>query len=534
MEELCKKYRLLSDEQGIVRVPFLIKGRLVVPPEVSRVELEAAFAGQPPHAAYARLPGAQVIRQRVIDRRTLRYTADYAYQVLPLIRPQDLIETDIDKLARGLYALSVAEILQYLEAVSQVLEKNAAVIDRVRELCRRTSELPDLYLDGDFATLAGGLSLGRAESLIDNELSIWHIPGRQFLEGWVEVPSEVIPGLVPLMALGLPGDSPAPLPPGAKSSIRAMPTRQLHISAGNVPEIPIVSAVRMVLTKSAGVVKCPAEATLPGAMLGLAAVAAAPDHPITQNLSIVYWPGGDESIENELFMPGAFDRIAVWGSPDTIQSVQARAAFTKTLYFNPRYGVSLIGREAFGGDLGPVVSAAAMDVMIYNQQACTSSHVQYVEGTEEQVCAYAERLVERLNQWDQLTPPFIPPATRGQIKQLKRGKYARAQWLTNAQADEYTSGVVIMPGEFDILEHPMCRLAVIRRVDDLNAALPYLHAGVSMAGVYPEERRLALRDFIAARGVSTVLPLGQCGSVFPGMPHDGMMVLNQLVDWKVA
>jgi hypothetical protein len=233
-------------------------------------------------------------------------------------------------------------------------------------------------------------------------------------------------------------------------------------------------------------------------------------------------------------MPGAFDRIAVWGSPETIQSVQARAIFTKTLCFNPRYGVSLIGQEAFAGDLAPVVFAAAMDVMIYNQQACTSSHVQYVEGTEEQVRAYGERLVQTLNEWDQLAPPFILPAARGQVKQLRRGKYARAQWLTNAQADEFSSGVVIMPGEFDILEHPMCRLAVIRRVDSLQAVLPYLHAGVSMAGVYPEERRLALRDSIAARGVSSVLPLGQCGSVFAGMPHDGMMVLNQLVDWKVA
>jgi hypothetical protein len=534
MDELCRRHHVLFDDQGIVRVPFLVKGRLVVPPEINRSEIEAAFAGQPPQTAHARVREAQVIRQRVVDRTTLRYTSDYVYQVMPPVNPRELIETDIDKLAGGLYALPVPETFRYLESVSHTLEKNTAVIEGIRELFRRTSELPDLYLDGDFAALANGLSLSLAESLIDNELSIWHIPGRRFLEGWVEVPADIIPGLVPLLAQSLPGAASALPTPSAKACLRAMPTRQLHIAAGNVPEIPIVSAVRMVLTKSAGVVKCPAEATLPGAMLAVAAVAAEPDHPITQNLSIVYWPGGDESVENELFMPGAFDRIAVWGSPETIQSVQSRAAFTKTLYFNPRYGVSLIGHEAFASDLAPVVFAAAMDVMIYNQQACTSSHVQYVEGTEEQVRAYAERLVAMLNQWDQLTPTFIPPATRGQLKQLRRGKYARAQWLTNVQADEFTSGVVIMPGEFDILEHPMCRLAVIRRVDSLSAALPYLHAGVSMAGVYPEERRLALRDSIAARGVSSVLPLGQCGSVFAGMPHDGMMVLNQLVDWKVA
>ena len=41
-----------------------------------------------------------------------------------------------------------------------------------------------------------------------------------------------------------------------------------------------------------------------------------------------------------------------------------------------------------------------------------------------------------------------------------------------------------------------------------------------------------MRDRILARGVSSVLPLGRCERVYPGMPHDGMLVLNELVDWK--
>lgn len=80
----------------------------------------------------------------------------------------------------------------------------------------------------------------------------------------------------------------------------------------------------------------------------------------------------------------------------------------------------------------------------------------------------------------------------------------------------------------------MCRLAVVRPVADLRDALAYLHEGVSTVGVYPETRRLALRDAIAARGVSSILPLGQCERVFPAAPHDGMLVLSELVDWKVG
>ena len=36
MEELCKPYGLLEDIGGIIRVPFLVKGRLVAPPTVTR------------------------------------------------------------------------------------------------------------------------------------------------------------------------------------------------------------------------------------------------------------------------------------------------------------------------------------------------------------------------------------------------------------------------------------------------------------------------------------------------------------------
>jgi len=62
--------------------------------------------------------------------------------------------------------------------------------------------------------------------------------------------------------------------------------------------------------------------------------------------------------------------------------------------------------------------------------------------------------------------------------------------------------------------------------------LKYIHPGISTVGVYPEERRLNLRDMISAKGASNVLRWGIAREIFAGMPHDGMLVLSQLVDWK--
>ena len=313
-----------------------------------------------------------------------------------------------------------------------------------------------------------------------------------------------------------------------------MPTRQLHITAGNAPEIPLLSATRMILSKSVGVIKSPADAVLSGALLALGAAAALPEHPFTRNLSVVYWHGGDESIEQTLFAPNAFDRIVVWGSPEAVTSVQARAIYTKVISLNPRYGVSMLGSEVFTGDLRQVASLAACDALIYNQKACTASQLQYVEGSLAQVQEYAACLQQALQAWDEALPPFHLPGARGKLKRMRRGKYAQSEWLINSTGGEFSSGVLVMPGEFDILDHPMSRLVVVRPVERLQDALRYLHAGVSTVGVYPEKHRLELRDAILARGVSSVLPLGQCENYFPAAPQDGMMILNQLVDWKVS
>jgi hypothetical protein len=532
MESLCQEHSLLTDQDGLIRVPFLIKGRLALPPEIDRRQVDAAFSGLPEGTTYVRLPGAQALRQPLIDPVLLQPSGAYQYQLLPAFHPAELIETGFDRLLAGPYSLSVADILEYLSLIAWQLRNHWSTVERVRDLSVRSSLLPRAYLDGAFAALLSDLDPAAGLKMIDRELSAWGLPGSRFLDGWVEAPGEALPGQAPLLAQGLPGAALCPPRPMARTLIRAMPTRQLHITAGNVPQAPLISALRLILTKSAGVIKLPSEASLPGTLLALAAYAAAPNHPLTQHLSVVYWPGGDESIERLLLAPGAFDRIVVWGAPEAVASLQSRAGFTRLVSFNPRYGVSLIGREAFADGLEAVAFLGAQDVLIYNQKACNASLVHYIEAGFEPACEYARRLQAALAEWDAAVPQAVLPTQRGQLKRLRRGKYSRAEWLLNLQAGEYASGVVVIPEEFDLLDHPMARLVVVRPVARLEDALPYLHAGVAMAGVYPEHRRLALLDAIAARGVSSIFPLGQCERVFAGMPQDGMLVLSQLVDWK--
>ncbi|MDD4923929.1 MAG: acyl-CoA reductase [Dehalococcoidales bacterium] len=500
---------MLTIEDGIIRIPFLVKGKLIIPPQIDRKQIEMAFGYSDTDTSYVKLTGAQVIREPLIDRKNMKYTEDYIYQLMPEIPAEALIENDIDKLADALYSLPVDEILDYLDKILDYLCKNRKLVSQAAGLYGKTSEYPDTMLDKWFASMTEILNRKAARRMIDAELSYNDKPGSDFLNGWVKVEGET-------------------------ACIRAMPTRQLHITAGNVPEVPIISALRAVLTKSAAVIKLPGGAIIPGALVAIATHEAAPDHPLTQNLSLVYWHGGDENIENILFAPGAFDRIIVWGGPAAIAAVQSKTPFTKTISLNPRYGVSLIGSEAFSGKLQDTVDRALTDVLAYNQKACISSLLHYVEGTEEQANEYAVALQQALKRYGDKTPNFTSPEASGQVKRMKRGRYANAKWYLNYDNEAFVSGAVVISGEFDILDHPTSQLVVVRPVAKLDDALKYIHQNVSTVGVYPKERRLELKDRILARGVSSVLPLGQCERVFAGMPHDGMMILNQLVDWKVG
>lgn len=527
MEGLCLTGRLLLNSGGLVRVPFLVKGRLAAPPAMTIAEVVQAFE-ETGGLDYVKLPQAQLLRLPVIDRASLRYSDQYLYYVMPALRAEDLIEDDYDALA-SLYSLPVAEILDYIGALYGELCRNSALCGRVRDVMNLTSEIPEKMLSMWFKNLGVLFDTREARAMIDAELSLWQQPGGSFLDGWVEVPGRIMAG-TGLDEAGRPAQGGAP----PVTRLRAMPTRQLHITAGNAPGVPVISALRAMLVKSAAAVKMPSEALLPGALLALAAAAARPQHPVTHHLSLAYWQGGDRQIEERLFQPGAFERVVVWGSPETVRSVTSRALYTQVVVLNPRYGVSLVGREAFS-DLPAAAGRAVRDSLIDNQQSCSAALVHYVEGSLDDARLYAEAVRRELEKWDIRLPHFIRPETRGRIRRLQRGRYSLADWFINHDAGgEYSSGAVVVEGEFDLLEHPRSRLLVVRPVDNLSSALSYLHPGVSVAGVYPRQRRLELADRMLARGLSGVLPLGECDRLFAGMPHDGMAVLSRLVDWKFS
>ncbi len=536
---LLKEHRLFVDDGGVVRVPHLIRGRLVPPPDVPRARVVAAVNAAGPDAGYVRMDGdgAQVLVERYVEKGQV--TERRRYLLLPDIDPLELVDFDLDQLVTGPYAVPFDEVLALLDRLGEVLIGSPDAIAEVVETMRATAPYPDAMLDTELTGFAAAVDTSVLRTVVDRELGAYGRPGSEFLDGWVTLPGEALPEpFAPLSAevagrLGVPHhrDEPAPY------AVRAMPTRQLHITAGNAPLVPALSALRLLVTKGAGVVKLPSQAVLPTALLATAlSVAGGRRHPLLTHLSVGYWPGGDPGVEAALFAPDAFDRIVVWGDVAAVASVRQRAPFTRVVSFDPRYGVSILDVSgASASALADVAARAAADVCLHDQKACDSSHLQYVLGSRDEVQRYADALSEALATWDATAPPVPLPGQAGHLMRLRRGRLAGARWrpdpLDSPAGATPASTVVVSEAAFDVLDHPFARFAVIRPVPTVQDATAALSRHVATVGVWPEALRLSIRDPAAARGVAHVVPLGRSEHALPGAPHDGMLVLSQLVEW---
>jgi acyl-CoA reductase LuxC len=512
---------LLRHDAGVVRVPVLVRGRLVVP-----------GAG-----------GVLEIREPTLDRATMRADGGARRLVLPRIAAADLLYADPGAVRARLAAVPFAALCDWLDTAAEHLEPEGPLGARIRALVATTSDLADCFLDAGLRLNATMLRGFAVREVVDRELAVEGQPGSRFLDEWVPADAPVWDGPTASLRAAL-VSAPVVSPP----RLRAFPTLQIHVTAGNAPVVATASALRLLAARGGGVVKLPSGSILPGAALAVALHAAAEAHPAAQPvldaLSLVYWTGGDAAVEQPLFDPAVFDRVVVWGAPDAVERVSALAAGAiRTLVFNPRYGVSLIGRESLGDDatLRATARLAAADVLVWNQRACIASLVHYVESDDAEppdggvADRWASALAEALAEADRLAPAAPSPAALGQIQRMRRGSLigARWHWIGGAGRDA-RAAVVVAPGPFDLSAHPLSRLVVVRRVACLDEAIGLLHRGISTAGVHPESRRLALRDAVAARGVSSIVPLGHAERAFAGMPHDGMRVLSELVEWTTA
>ncbi len=91
-------------------------------------------------------------------------------------------------------------------------------------------------------------------------------------------------------------------------------------------------------------------------------------------------------------------------------------------------------------------------------------------------------------------------------------------------------GLVILSEE-PVDFHPSNKTANVVHVRSLEDAVRYVNVATQTIGIYPRERRKALRDRLASAGAQRVVELGRNGKPLMGAPHDAMYPLQRFVHW---
>jgi hypothetical protein len=397
------------------------------------------------------------------------------------------------------------EIMDLLVATGDRMTRDPdGTLAHACEEMKRTSPLDAGVLERDYAGLGAHLNRASMEAMVHHELG-----GADVLDGW----RELVTGY------------------GQKARVRAFPPRLVHILAGNAPGVSVLSVVRGALVKGVHLLKLPSNDLFTATAVLKTMAAVAPNHPLVRSFSAVYWRGGDTAVESHLLRPQYFDKLVAWGGEAALRSAKNYIGpGFELVAFDPKTSISFIGREAFASEatLAEVARLAGDDSTPYNQGACVSSRIQYVEGTPEQIDRYCVLLQQQLGV-QRAQCAAIGQAVTGELRE-------QIEVLQDLEPDyrvwgKFDGRGIVIRSEEPVDFYPDRKVVNVVPVPSLQHAVRYANVATQTVGVFPGSRKVEVRDALVSAGVQRVVTLGKALGPGPGLPHDGFYPLHRFVRW---
>jgi hypothetical protein len=433
----------------------------------------------------------------------------------------DLVLGDTARM-RDLHDTPMAEIVDLLSELGKrlSLDDNPLMLESF-ELALKAGGLAEPILRGVYDALPQMFDAQAMTRLVDKTIGVTYI------DGWV--PSG--------------GDY-------NSVSIRAVGTRQLHITAGNVPVVAAMTLARAGLTKSDILIKSPSNDPLTANAIARTLIDLAPDHPLTRHIAVAYWKGGDDYMDSQIIRTSRIDKITAWGGMSSVKHIQKFLTPGIDLTaLNPKYSMSLIGRETFDSEATMDEAAIGLATLagFYNQTACANTRIVYVESdTDEDGIEKVVELGRKMVVAYADLPPLlsVPFVERNRELEAEMDAILDQDDFYHVEGDTLNGGFIVSRFNdrvefFDKLNN---RVVNFVPVDHLTDVLKWCDDTAQTVGLYPESRRAELRDVFALAGVQRLVSLegGDAMTVYanshhmpPGSPHDGIEPMRRSVRWVV-
>ncbi|OLS26013.1 MAG: hypothetical protein HeimC3_12870 [Candidatus Heimdallarchaeota archaeon LC_3] len=408
---------------------------------------------------------------------------------------------------RDIHELLLSEIINFLVKVGHALNIDSnKYLQRAIDLSIDASNLTEPIIKSSYYMLQELFSIPSLTGMI-------RPVGYEYMDGWVKRPTSF-----------------------GEASIKAVGVRTLHIPAGNVPAISALSIINGALTKGDTLIKLPSNDPVTGWAILRTMIDVDPNHPVTKHMSVAYWKGGDTVVEKELINSTRIEKIVAWGGHNSIAHIKSLIGPGIDLVtLDPKFSISVITKEAFMQDnWNRAARRAAQDVGYFNQDACLSSKVIYVETDPEKAMTFGKMVYNYLTS-DSLELSSKPKSYPLALKQeLDSIRYLDEFEVYGGDQGE---GAVIVSKEYlskvDFANRLCSKTVNIVPIESISDMLPEINVTTQTIGIYPESVKMNYRDDFIRAGAQRIVTLGGAAKGMIGMPQDGLELARRMVKWVV-
>jgi Acyl-CoA reductase (LuxC) len=414
-----------------------------------------------------------------------------------------------------LHVLRFSEILDYLEELGARLDlKTNTYLQTALQGSYFTAPTTPPIIEYTYKTLHRMFAREVVREMAQNAVGI------DYLEGWV----------------------PTKLSDGRTASVRAFGSRQLHIVAGNAPQVSAMTIIRNAISRSDSIIKTPSNDPFTALAIAHTMCDMAPDHPLTRHLSVAYWKGGDQVLEDRLYQPHNVEKIVAWGGLSSVRHVTKYIQpGLELIALDPKRSISVIGGEVFDSEesMRDAAQKLAIDFGVVNQVGCVCSRTAFVlsgvddEGLEKlkQFGDYTYEAMCALPKHMSTAPRAVNPELKANIEAIR----VQEDWyyIVGGEKDEGAVIVSLVPEPVNFFEYLENRTLNIVPVDDPGEVFPYCDAYTQTVGIYPENLKTTLRDRLPFYGVQRIASLGYATASNLSMPQDAIEPLRRSCKWIV-
>ena len=326
---------------------------------------------------------------------------------------------------------------------------------------------------------------------------------------------------------------------GYRGYLRALPLGVVsHISPGNVFLGAADSLVHGLLTKNVNLVKVASADPVFPLLFAQSIKEADRDGIVSASFAVLAFARDDQRLET--WFKERSDGIVVWGGQGAVDHWRSSLApGCRFVPYGPRFSFAILTREArASSDL----SALALDVAMWEQRACASPQVLFLEAPEvpgPAEHAILEELGRVLTELDETLPAGSLDLNQKIEIRRERELVAELQRQGNGYGlgpENRFSWSVLWRRWSDHHGHPLNRTLVVvpyQDRDQLKSWLrPHRHLLQSLGlGVLPGDFR-EWASSMARLGVHRITEFGKMHLAKHGAPHDGTFQLAQLIRWS--